>query len=290
MTERARTVRRRSKVIGLEEVTELLAPGDHLAVGGIWNENVPSALLRAVIRSGMQGLRVSSGPAAGYGLDLLLMSSVATEALVANVTFEHLGLAPGLLRRANDESVRLVEVDEAVLIGGYKAAAAGLPATIVSSVLGTEAGRRSELLRQVVLPGGERVGVVPPLRPDVALLHTAMCDPFGNAVSGGAVFVDRLLAKASKRVVVSTEQLVDNDVIREQPQRTTIPSYLVQAVVHAPQGAHPCGSHGIYSPDEDALLRYLRAARESMSAWDAYVASEIMLRHEQYVDIWVGSR
>lgn len=274
---------RQSKLIGVDAAAALVASGMHLAIGGIWNQNVPAALLRGVVRSGIRDLRVSSGPAAGLGIDLLLRAGIVTEALVANITFEHLGLAPGMRRCVEDGTVRFIEADEAVLIGGYKAAAAGLPATIICSILGTEASQRSELLGKVALSTDEDVGIAPAIQPDVAFVHTMMSDEYGNAVSGGAVFVDRLLAKAARRVVVSTEAIVTNEVIREQPARTTIPSFMVDAVVHAPRGAHPCGSHGVYDADEDALRRYLKAAGDEGNHWDRYVAREIMVSHEEYV-------
>ena len=168
-----------------------------------------------------------------------------TTAYLPNVTFEHLGLAPAFRRAVESGTLRLIESDEATLIGGYRAAAAGLPYQPVQSISG------SALLaaRPDVVDGR-----VPALTPDVVFLHAQEGDEFGNVRHFGSVFCDKLLAKAARRaVVVSVDRLISNDEVRDNPRATTIPSYLVTHVVHAPGGAHPCSSHGLYDLDEEAI-------------------------------------
>jgi glutaconate CoA-transferase subunit A len=235
-------VTRRSKLVDLEAAAALVRDGDHLALGGIWSHNAPTALARAVVA---RDLTLSASPAAGFAVDVLIAGGGVTTAYLPNVTFEHLGLAPAFRRAVESGSLRLIESDEATLVGGYRAAAAGLQYQPVQSIFG------SALLdaRPDVVEGR-----VPALAPDVVFLHAQEGDEFGNVRHFGSVFCDKLLAKAAQRaVVVSVDRLISNEEIRANPRATTIPSFLVTHVVEAPGGARPCSSHGLYEIDEETI-------------------------------------
>lgn len=238
-----------------------VADGDYVALGGIWSHNAPSALVRALIRRGVSDLTVSAGPAAGFAVELLIAAGCVRRALVPNLTFERLGLAPGFRCAVQSGELELVECDEPTLVAGYRAAAAGLPTQPVRSVRGTAlaAARRDLVVREV---RGERVLDVATLAPDIVLLHAARGDAYGNLQQQGAVFADRLLAKAAAREVIATvDELVDNALVRRAPAATTVPSYLVTGVVETPFGAHPCSSHGRYRADEEHLAAYIAEVR-----------------------------
>ena len=254
--------RRRSKLTPLDEVGALVRDGDHVAVGGIWSHNCPSALVRAVIRGGARELTLSAGPAAGFAVDLLIAAGRVRRAHLPNVTFEHLGMAPAFRAAVEAGALELVECDEPSLVGGYRAAAAGLPSLPVRSLPGTDlATVRPDLTARDA--GGSRVLDVPALAPDVVLLHAAAGDVYGNLRQQGARFADRVMAKAARRAVVaSLDAVIDNDVIREDPAATSLPGYLVTHVVEVPLGAHPAASHGVHDVDEDHLRAYLTADRE----------------------------
>lgn len=243
-----------------------VADGDHVALGGIWSHNAPSALVRALIRRGARDLTVSAGPAAGFAVELLIAGGCVRRALVPNLTFERLGLAPAFRRAVQSGQLELVECDEPTLVAGYRAGAAGLPSQPVRSVRGTAlaAARRDLLAREV---RGERVLDVAAIAPDAVLLHAARGDAYGNLQQQGAVFADRLLAKAAAQAVIATvDELVDNAAVRRAPAATTVPSYLVTAVVEAPFGAHPCSSHGRYRADEDHLAAYIAEVQRGDTA------------------------
>lgn len=129
---------RRSKLVALEVAAALVRDGDHIALGGIWSHNAPSALVRELIRCGVRGLTLSAAPAAGFAVDLLIAGGGVARAHLPNVTLEHLGLAPAFRRAVESGSLELVESDEASLVGGYRAAAAGLPYQPVASIAGTD--------------------------------------------------------------------------------------------------------------------------------------------------------
>lgn len=259
---------REPKLISVTDAAALVTDGSHLAVGGIWNYNVPSALLRGLLRTDASDLTVSSSPASAYGTDLLLASGRVCRAYLPNVTFEDLGMAPNYRHARETGNVRLVPCDETTLIGGYKAAAAGLPFIPVTSIVGTT--YADELLAAgLVTPGDDGTLLVPPLRPDIVFLHVQEADVFGNGRHLGAVFADRLLAKASTTVVISADRIVDHDVLRTDPRAVTIPSHWVSYVVHTQKGAWPCGSHGLYDPDSEHLRRFLAASKARIDGNEA---------------------
>jgi glutaconate CoA-transferase subunit A len=251
---------RRSKLTSLEDAAAAVGDRDHVAIGGIWSHNAPSALVRALIRRGARELTVSAGPAAGFAVELLIAAGCVRRALLPNVTFEQLGLAPGFRRAVQSGELELVECDEPTLVAGYRAAAAGLPSQPVRSVRGTAlAAARPDLVMRE--SGGERVLDVAAITPDVVLLHAGRGDAYGNLQQQGSVFADRLMAKAARRAVIaSVDELVSNDDVRGDPAATTVPSYLVTGIVELPFGAHPCSSHGRYRADEEHLAAYIADA------------------------------
>jgi glutaconate CoA-transferase subunit A len=120
---------------------------------------------------------------------------------------------------------------------------------------------------------GEAIAVVPPITPDVALIHALKGDPEGN------VLVDRLeddhlLAQASRRVIVSVEEVVPAGALVETPEGLFVAGIYVTALVHAPQGAYPAGCRGYYDHDPHHLRRYLEAA-QTPEAFQAYLESYV---------------
>ena len=274
-------MRRRSKLVGLAAAGDLVADGDHVALGGIRSHNAPTALVRELIRRGTRDLTLSAAPAAGFAVDLLIAGGCVTRAQLPNVTFEHLGLAPAFRRAVESGELELVECDEASLVAGYRAAAAGLPFQPVVSIAGTALADASPALVPAER-GGVAVLEAPPLAPDVVFLHAQEGDVHGNVRHVGSVFCDRVMAKASQRaVVVSVDRVVANEEIRRDPKATTIPGYLVTHVVEAPFGAHPCSNHGRYDADEDHIRGYVDAVRGD---WPSY-RDRFVVDHAEYLEI-----
>jgi glutaconate CoA-transferase subunit A len=95
----------------------------------------------------------------------------------------------------------------------------------------------------------------------VAIVHVQRCDPQGNAHLWGNMGVTVDAAKASKKVIVIAEEIVDSSVIRSDPNRTVIPGFLVSAVVEEPWGAHPSAVQGYYGHDDPVYVEYAEATR-----------------------------
>lgn len=114
---------------------------------------------------------------------------------------------------------------------------------------------------------GEEVVVVKSLKPDWAIVHVQEADEFGNARIIGSDFQDVLFAHAAQKTIITTEKLVDTDTLRQEPKLTSIPHFLVEAVVVAPQGAKPGICYSSYEiVDADGMKAYGKAIKEGKLA------------------------
>lgn len=128
---------------------------------------------------------------------------------------------------------------------------------------------------------GQTLAAVKAVQPDVAILHCQRADAEGNAQKWGSLGVDAEGIGASKRVVVTTEEIVDSDVIRRHPNATIVPGFRVSAVVHQPWGAYPLHLAGCYNNDfrtfmmemrgKESYEAYMQDFVHSVSNWDEYM-------------------
>jgi len=259
---------RRSKVVSLEAAAASIPAGAHLAIGGFLFHNRPSALVRALARRGTGGLHLYSCPTASYDADLLIGLGLVAETVLANVSFDYLGLAPFFKTAAEQGTVDVVPCDEVTVAGGYMATVEGIPYHPVHSAGGHDIGKASRLVTPYVAHTGHHLYAVAPIAPDVLVLHAQEADPFGNVRHLGSIWGDELMAKASRRVIVEVDRVVEPAVVLADPRGTTLASHLVDAVVEAPYGAHPCSSHLRYLHDEAHIRRYLEAAWAAVTDGD----------------------
>jgi len=159
------------------------------------------------------------------------------------------------------------------MVGRYTAGAANLPFYPLRSYFETDLPKANPLIREIESPYGDgRVYAVPPLKPDVTIVHAQRADATGNTQVWGLLGCQKEAAFAADRVIVVVEELVDETIIRADPNRTIIPGLIVDAVVVEPFGAHPSYVQGAYdrdnrfyldwdaiTKDEDALQAWLRA-------------------------------
>ncbi len=147
------------------------------------------------------------------------------------------------------------------LVAGLRAASYGIPFQPVAGVHGSELARVNnwQTLRDPY-GSGKNVYVIPAVQPDIAVIHAAEVDADGNARIYGSPFWDHPLTRAAKRVLVTAEKLVTTDRLREQPELTLVPGFMVEAVAITPQGAWPGSMHPYYDIDYPAVERYMQDA------------------------------
>jgi glutaconate CoA-transferase subunit A len=194
------------------------------------------------------------------------------------LVFSYLG-NPGVgalhcIRRAVEQGVpkplELEEYSHYGMVGRYIAGASHLPFYPIRSYLGSDMPRVNDRIKVVDSPYGDgQVAVVPPLNPDVAIVHAQRADVHGNTQLWGLLGVQKEAAFAARTVIVVAEEIVDESVIRADPNRTLIPGLIVQAVVHEPFGAHPSYAQGVYDRDNDFYLKWDVLSRDAVqvNAW-----------------------
>ncbi len=151
---------------------------------------------------------------------------------------------------ADPAPLELEEYSHFGMVGRYTAGASNLPFFPLRSYFESDLPKANPLIRPIRSPyGDETVYAVPPLKPDVTIVHAQRADDAGNTQMWGLLGCQKEAAFAAERVIVVVEELVSEDVIRADPNRTAIPGLIVDAVVVEPWGAHPSYVQGVYDRD-----------------------------------------
>lgn len=251
------------RVTTLDDALALVPSGALLGVGGALLKRKPIGFLAALASAGRRELRAVSF-LASLDAELLAAYGCLSELHCGYVGFEQLGFAPAVGAATESGTIRRVDYNEVMFASGLRAALAGLP------FLPTRAGTGSQVtadlgIRTIACPyTGEQLLAAPAIRPDVSVLHAAAADREGNIlgpVQADFLFdMDANLARASHRVIVTVERLVDHEETLAANRRTLLFGFEVDAVVVLPDGARPTALPGSYSPGISVLSRYLEAA------------------------------
>ena len=161
------------------------------------------------------------------------------------------------------------------MVARVSAGAAQLPFMPLKNYMGTDIPDVNPKIRSVTCPyTGDELSTVPALNPDVAIIHAQRCDKYGNTQIWGLLGVQKETAFAAKHVIIVAEELVDEIVIRSDPNRTLIPGMLVDAVVIEPYGCHPSYVQGYYDRDNQYCIDWADISRDKN-------------RFDQYLDEWI---
>jgi len=169
-------------------------------------------------------------------------------------------------RAAEGGKLELEEYSHFGMVARFSAGAARLPFWTLRDYDGTDLPKANPRIKSVTCPyTGETLSTVPALSPDVTIVHAQRADPQGNTQIWGLLGVQKEAAFASLRVIVVVEELVDETVIRSDPNRTLIPASIVDAVVVEPWGAHPSYAQGYYDRDNDFYIAWDEISRDGRS-------------------------
>ncbi len=242
-----------------EAVERFVKDGDYLGFELYGTVRCPMTVAREIVRQGKGSLKL-----AGQGLnelDILIAAGLVEKMDQTYVGYEVYGLSNILRRAAEGGKLAIVEWSNAAMAWRFKAAALGVPFLPVRSMLGTDTLRYSsaKVVRDPFT--GLKLTLLPALILDVGIIHVHRADKYGNCQIDGISGFAAEMARASKRLIISTEEIIDTDEIRRYPERTIIPYFLVDAVVHAPFGSHPGDMAYLYDRDGEHLREFLDAAK-----------------------------
>lgn len=259
-----------------ETISRFVRNGDTIVIEG-FTHLICFAAAHEIIRQGLRELTVCR-----LTPDLIYDQLIGA-GCVRKLVFSWAG-NPGAgplyaLRRAVEQSVphpiELEEYSHYGMVARFTAGAAKLPFYPLRNYMGSDLPRVNPNIKTVVCPfTQEKLAAVPPLNPDTTIIHAQRADVFGNAQIWGLIGVQKEAAFAAKNVIIVAEEIVDEAVIRSDPNRTLIPGMIVDAVVCEPFGCHPSYAQGYYDRDNDFYVNWQKISKD-----------QALL--EAYLDEWV---
>lgn len=245
-----------------DAVKKFIHNGSYVSIGGFGQVRISMPIIHEMIRQGKKNLKCA-GHTAVHDFDVLVAGGCVEAVDVAYIIgYEVRGLSTNSRKMVESGKIRTVEWTNGALSWRYKAAAMGVPYVPTRVMMGTDTFKRSAA-KIVECPfTGMRLCLVPALYPDVAFIHVHRCDIYGNAQIDGVLVKDNDLARAAKRLILTTEEIIPTEEVRKNPERTVIPYYCVDAVVEAPWGSHPGNMPFVYYFDEEHIAEYLKASED----------------------------
>jgi len=253
-----------SRVLSLAEAVEAnVRDGDTVAMEG-FTHLIPHAAAHEVIRQRRTRLTlIRMTPDLIY--DQMIGMGCAEKAVFS------WGGNPGVgsLHRFRDavengwpHPLKIEEHSHAAMANAYDAGAAGLPCAILRGYIGADLPKVNPNIKSITCPfTGEKLAAVPAIRPDVGIVHAQKADRAGNVMLEGIVGVQKEVVLASKRSIVTVEEVVEEFGARS-PNAVILPAWTVGAIVQVPGGAYPSYAFGYYKRDNAAYKAWDAIARD----------------------------
>jgi glutaconate CoA-transferase subunit A len=265
-----------------EAVEKFVSDGDYLGYDLNIHKRGPTALIYEIVRQKKKDLWVA---VRFSGLDPALLIAGGCVSRIDIGWF----IQSGTCSRAIEEGkVKATEWTNSAVVYRQLAGAMGLPFLPLRYIGGSDVFEHSGT-KLITCPfTGKEICVVPAVNLDVALVHAYQCDEYGNARIFGPGLSPTETSTCAKKLIISTEEIISNEEIRRNPQLTTIPYYLVDAVVHVPFGTYPGAMPGIYASDGEHLMELMLADR--MGTMDDYLKKWVFdfETHADMLDKLVG--
>ena len=280
-----------------EAIAAFVHDGDTVSLEG-FTHLIPTAAGHEIIRQGRRDLTVVR-MTADIVVDQMLAGGCVRKlvsSFVGNSSAGSLGELRRRIEHADPEPLEFEEYSHYGMICRYLAGAQRLPFYPLRSYAGSDLPAVNPGIRTVTSPydDGEQIYVVPPLHPDVTIVHAQRADRAGNTQIWGLTGVQAEAVYAARKAVVVVEEIVADEVVRSDPNRTVVPSHAVDAVVEVPRGAHPSFAQGYYDRD-NAFYRAWSGISKDKQRLDAWLAEWVhgTTDHAEYVaklgdEFWAG--
>jgi glutaconate CoA-transferase subunit A len=282
-----------SKVVSMRAaISNYVKSGDTLFLGGM-QHGEPSAAIHEIVRQKIDHLKLVS--ALVTTSNLLVGEGLLVKLFVAYIFQDVkrsylLGKAKARGRLPVFEEYSHFGISLALFAGQM-----GVPYLPSKSHLGSDFFKYNPNIMVTRDPfSGADLCAIKAIVPDVGIIHCQRCDTEGNAQRWGSMGVDVEGINASRKVIITTEKIVDSEVIRRDPNRTIIPGFRVSAVVEQPWGAHPMHLAGCYADDmwgyygevgkPEGYENYVNRLVYGLKNWDEYLQARKVLKGEHYFD------
>ena len=257
------TPQRARRIVEIDAALARVRNGMTVAIGGFINSSHPMLAVRGIIKRGLKNLTVVGAASSGLEIDLLIAAGCVRRVVAPYVGAEALApIGPAFRAAAERGKVEVFELDEAMYYAGLRAAAQRVPFNPWRAGVGTSFPDVNPAIKVFKDPlNGETLLAIPAIDIDIAFLHAAVSDPYGNVQYVGHGYGDRAIYAAADATFVQIEQIVANEEIRKDPLKTAIPG--ADGIIRARFGAHPYASPGYYTEDQAHIREYVKAA----TAW-----------------------
>lgn len=245
-----------------DAVEKFIPDGCYLAIGGFGTNRIPTAVIHEILRARRKNLGFY-GHTSTHDFQLLCAGHCFNRVDIAYIVgLEARGLSPNARRVMQSGDIQVCEWTNYALAARLRAAAEGVSFGIIRCMLGTETLNVSGA-KVIKCPfTGKKFAAVPAIWPDVAVIHVHESDIYGNCRIKGISVADLELARAAKRLIITTERIIDTADIRLCPTKTVIPYYFVDAVIEAPFGCYPGNMPYCYFSDEEHLALWLEVEKD----------------------------
>jgi glutaconate CoA-transferase subunit A len=261
------------KRITLKEAARLVPDGAHVFWGGFGFQRPPMALAHEFVRQKKRGLTLYTC-GSEMDLDILSGACVVSRLELAFYAIEGIGLVPNIQRRMREGVIEIEDYSNLAMVLRFFGGALGVPFMPLKSMLGTDllakSKFRSKKAEVMTCPfTGEKVVLVPSVRPDFSIVHASRVDTEGNAQIDGIRGEDVEGARAGKKVIVLAEEIVASEFTRAQPDQTVIPNIYVTHVVECPWGSYPMMVYNYYDYDMEHVRMYYDQCKTE-EGWQKY--------------------
>jgi glutaconate CoA-transferase subunit A len=261
------------KRITLEEAVKLVPDGSHLFWGGFGFQRPPMAFAHELVRQKKRNLTIYTC-GSEMDIDILSGACVVSRFELAFFAIEGIGLVPNIQRRVREGVIEFEDYSNLAMALRFLGGALGVPFMPLKSMLGTDILAKSRFRPKkaevVDCPfTGEKVVLVPSVRPDFSIVHAQRVDKEGNVQIDGIRGEDMEGARAGKKVIALAEEIVDTELIRSQPDQTVIPNIYVHHVVECPWGSYPMMVYNYYDYDMAHVRMYYEQCKTE-EGWQKY--------------------
>ena len=275
----------------MAEAAKLIPDGAGLFWGGFGYQRAPIAFAHELVRQKKRDLTVYT---CGSEIDLEIMAGagVASRYEIAFSAIEALGLSYNIRRRVSEGLLQVEDYTNLAMAMRFLGGSLNVPFMPLRSMMGTDMVRLSRYrgdnkLKVIDCPfTGEKICLVPSLKPDYSIVHVQRVDTSGNAQIDGIVGEDIEGSRCGKKLIVLAEELIDETEIRNRPDQTKIPAMYVDHVVVLPYIAHPMMCHDYYDYDLEHLMLFHKMSQKE-ETWQDYLEKYILgvENHFEYLDL-----
>ena len=281
-----------NKVMMMKEaISKFVKSGDILFLSGM-QHGEPSAAVHEIVRQKIDHLTLVSALLATGNL---LVGEGLLDKMITGYAAQDTRSYSNAKAKAMNRLPVFEEYSHFGISMALMAGQMGVPFLPMKSQIGSDMPKYNKNITSMQCPfTGVTIGAIRAINPDVGIIHVQRADEDGNAQKWGTMGVDVEGINASKKVIVTTEKIVDADVIRRDPNRTIIPGFRVSAVVEQPFGAHPMHLAGCYSGDmwgyyfdtgpKENYDTYVEKLVYGVKDWDEYLKKRAEMKPAGYFE------